>query len=352
MTKKIKKYKVGIDSETYAISMVESPAIESDFVALSKEEKKRVFLESDERHMVYGAALIPDKDIYRNNGEQEFYISFTKESIEKMSQDFMKNYRQNEVTLDHEEMANDITITESWLVEDPYKDKANALGINVPKGTWMVGMKVNQIDVWERVKSGELKGFSVESMISLEDFSKQNTNNMNIETNDMGFWNKMKEVLAEVFSKKEGDIEPIDMEELAANSGFTNVEEYEKEVEAVKEELGEQNAPTEPQAQEPTVETPKTEEPVTEEPNVEEPKPTEEAQKAEEKPQENNKHLEELINSLKEEINALKEMNNGLNDKVKELSKEPSTKPVNTNAKPSAADTYSAWREQLRNMIR
>lgn len=352
MTKKIKKYKVGIDSETYAISMVESPAIESDFVALSKEEEKRVFLESDERHMCYGAALIPDKDIYRNNGEQEFYISFTKESIEKMSQDFMKNYRQNEVTLDHEEMANDITITESWLVEDPYKDKANALGINVPKGTWMVGMKVNQIDVWERVKSGELKGFSVESMISLEDFSKQNTNNMNIETNDMGFWNKMKEVLAEVFSKKEGDIEPIDMEELAANSGFTNVEEYEKEVEAVKEELGEQNAPTEPQAQEPTVETPKTEEPVTEEPNVEEPKPTEEAPKAEEKPQEDNKHLEELINSLKEEINSLKEMNNGLNDKIKELSKEPSTKPVNTNAKPSAADTYSAWREQLRNMIR
>ena len=137
MAKKIKKYKVGIDSETYAISMVEFPAIESDFVALEKdeEEKTQVFLESNERHMVYGAALIPDKDIYRNNGEQEFYISFTKESIEKMSQEFMKNYRQNEVTLDHEEMANDITITESWLVEDPYKDKANALGINVPQGT-------------------------------------------------------------------------------------------------------------------------------------------------------------------------------------------------------------------------
>ena len=347
MAKKIKKYKVGIDSETYAISMVESPAIESDFVALSKEEEKRVFLESDERHMVYGAALIPDKDIYRNNGEQEFYISFTKESIEKMSQDFMKNYRQNEVTLDHDEMANGITITESWLVEDTYKDKANALGINVPKGSWMIGMKVNQIDVWERVKSGELKGFSVESMISLEDFSKQNTNNMNIETNDM-FWDKLKNILKDTFSKK---VEESTIYELAANSGFTNVEEYEKEVEAVKEELEEQNATTEPQAQEPTVETPKTEEPVTEEPNVEEPKPTEEAQKAEEKPQENNKHLEELINSLKEEINALKEMNSGLNDKVKELSKEPSAKPVNTNAKPSAADTYSAWREKMRSMI-
>ena len=344
MAKKIKKYKVGIDSETYAISMVESPAIESDFVALSKEEEKRVFLESDERHMVYGAALIPDKDIYRNNGEQEFYISFTKESIEKMSQDFMKNYRQNEVTLDHDEMANDITITESWLVEDPYKDKANALGINVPKGSWMIGMKVNQIDVWDRVKSGELKGFSVESMISLEDFSKQNTNNMNIETNDM-FWDKLKNILKDTFSKK---VEEPTIDELAANSGFTNVEDYQKEVEAVKAELEEQNAeePTLEPTVEPTVEEPKPEEEQkVDEPTVEEPK-------VEEKPKEDNtKHLEELIGSLKEEINALKEMNSGLNDKVKELSKEPSAKPVNTNAKPSAADTYSAWREQMRSMI-
>ena len=348
MAKKIKKYKVGIDSETYAISMVESPAIESDFVALSKEEEVKVFLESEERHMVYGAALIPDKDIYRNNGEQEFYISFTKESIEKMSQDFMKNYRQNEVTLDHEEMANDITITESWLVEDPYKDKANALGINVPQGTWMVGMKVNQIDVWERVKTGELKGFSVESMISLEDFSKQNNDNMDIKTDDM-FWDKLKNILKEAFSKKaEASVEPIDMEDLAANSGFTNVEDYQKEVEAVKAELEEQNA-AEPAVEptvEPTVEEPKPQE----EPKVEE--VVEEEPKVEDKPKEDNtKHLEELIGSLKEEINALKEMNSGLNEKVKELSKEPSTKPVNTNAKPSAADTYSAWREQMRSMI-
>ena len=349
MTKKIKKYKVGIDSETYAISLVESPAIESDFVALAKEEeeKQQVFLESNEKHMVYGAALIPDKDIYRNNGEQEFYINFTKESIERMSQDFMKEYRQYEVKTDHDDIANEVCVVESWLVSDSYKDKSNALGINVPEGAWMIGMKVNNIDTWERIKAGELKGFSVESMISLEEFSKQNNDNMNIETNDMGFWNKMKEVLAEVFSKKEGDIEPIDMEELAANSGLTNVEDYQKEVEAVKAELEGQNA-AEPAVEptvEPTVEEPKpVEEPKVEEPVVEEPK-------VEEKPKEDNKHLEELINSLKEEINALKDMNNGLNEKVKELSKEPSAKPDNTNAKPSATDTYSAWREQMRSMI-
>ena len=333
MAKKIKKYKVGIDSETYAISMVEFPAIESDFVALEKdeEEKTQVFLESNERHMVYGAALIPDKDIYRNNGEQEFYISFTKESIEKMSQEFMKNYRQNEVTLDHEEMANDITITESWLVEDPYKDKANALGINVPQGTWMIGMKVNQIDVWERVKSGELKGFSVESMISLEDFSKQNDNNMDItKTDEMGFWNRMREILNEVFSnKKEDGVEPVDMEDLEAQEPQT-----EPTVE-----------PTEPTVEEPTQE-PLVEEP-TQEPTVEEPKPTEEP-----KPQDNS-HLEELINSLRSEIEALKESNTGLQDKLKEMSKQPSTQPVNTNAKQTGvgSSTYAQWREQMRNMI-
>ena len=332
MAKKIKKYKVGCDSETYAISMVEAPAIESDFVALAeqKEEKQQVFLESNERHMLYGAALIPEKDIYRNNGEQEFYISFTKESIEKMSQDFMKEYRQHEVKTDHDEVANEVCVVESWLVEDSYKDKANALGINVPEGTWMIGMKVNNIETWERVKSGELKGFSVASMLTLEEFSKQTDNNMNIEANDMNFWNKMKEVLAEVFSKKE------------------EVVEEPQEIEPTNIELEEQpqSEPTpEPQ---PTVEEPKVEEPVVEEPKVEEPKPQEEP-KVEEQPKDN--HLEELVNSLKEEIKALKDMNNGLQEKIKDLGKQPSAEPIKPNAKPSQADSYSAWREQMRKMI-
>lgn len=331
MAKKIKKYKVGCDSETYAISMVEAPAIESDFVALAeqKEEKQQVFLESNERHMVYGAALIPEKDIYRNNGEQEFYISFTKESIEKMSQDFMKEYRQHEVKTDHEDVANEVCVVESWLVEDSYKDKANALGINVPEGTWMVGMKVNNIETWERVKAGELKGFSVESMLTLEEFSKQNDNNMNIEANEM-FWDKLINVLKETFSKKE------------------EVVEEPNEIEPTNIDLEEQT-PSEPTPEpQPTVEEPKVEEPVVEEPKVEEPKPQEEP-KVEEQPKDN--HLEELVNSLKEEIKALKDMNNGLQEKIKDLGKQPSAEPIKPNAKPSQADSYSAWREQMRKMI-
>ena len=323
MAKKLKKYKVGCDSETYAISMVEMPAIESNFVALAKEEeeKRQVFLESDERHMVYGAALIPDLDIYRNDGEHEYYINFSKESIEKMSQDFMKEYRQHEVTVDHEDVANEVCVVESWLVEDPYKDKANALGINVSQGTWMVGMKVNNIETWERVKEGSLKGFSVESLVSLEEFSKTE-NNMNIETNEM-FWDKLINVLKETFSKKEEvveeepQIEEVALEEQPAN---------EPAPEPVSEPVPEpEPAPVPEPAPEPVVE------PVNE--PVEAPKV--------------DNHLEELVNSLKEEINALKEVNTGLQEKIKDMSRQPSAAPINTNAKPSAADTYSAWREQM-----
>lgn len=334
MAKKIKKFKVGTDSETYAISMVEEPAIEVDYVALAKQEEREVKLSSDERHICYGPALIPNKDIYRNNGEQEFYINFTEESIVKMSQDFMKEYRQHEVTLDHNTEADEVYIVESWLVEDPYKDKANALGFNVPKNTWMVGMKVNNIEVWDRVKAGELKGFSVESMISLEEFSK-NDNNMDIKTDEM-FWDKLKNILKDTFSKKE---EPVEIEP-------TNID-----LEA------------EPQAEpQPTVEAPKAEEPKPqEEPKAEENPiidggdpheilaPKAEEPKQEEAPVEQPKdnHLEELINNLKDEIAALKEMNTGLQEKIKDLGKQPSTNPVNTNAKPSASSTYSAWREQM-----
>ena len=329
--------------------MVESPAIEETLVALEEQKPIKVQLADEDKYMVYSAVLVPDRPIYRRNEDgDEFYIEFTKESIEKMAQEYLMNYRQNEITLDHETMANDITLVESWIKTDMYKDKSVAIGLSedLPIGTWIAGLKVNQIDAWNRIKNGELRGFSVESMISLEEFSKQeqNTNNMNIETNDM-FWDKLKNILKDTFSKK---VEEPTVEELAANSGFTNVEDYQKEVEAVKAELEEQNAeePAVEPTVEPTVEEPKpAEEPKVDEPVVEEPK-------VEEKPKEDNtKHLEELIGSLKEEINALKEMNSGLNDKVKELSKEPSAKPVNTNAKPSASDTYSAWREQMRSMI-
>ena len=340
MSKKLKKFKVGIDSETYAISMVDEPAIEEEFVALAKEEEKvEIQLSEDEKHMVYGAVLVPDKDIYRNNGEQEFYISFSKESIEKMSQDFMKEYRQKEVTLDHSEEASEVCVVESWIKADLFKDKSVALGLNeqLPVGTWFAGMKVNNIETWDRIKAGELRGFSVESIISLEEFGKQNENNMDInETNDMNFWSKMKEVLSEVFASTS----------LSANKEEELYEDInEQKTELIEAELEEQAPET---ATETVVET--TDEPTqaVEEPTVEEPKAAEIT--VIDEPEVDN-HLEELVNSLRQEIETLKEMNNGLQDKVKEMGKQPSAEPINPQAKPSAADTYSAWREKMRQML-
>jgi len=336
MGKKIKKYKVGVDSETYAISLVEEPAIEETLVALSDQKEIKVQMANEEKHMVYSAVLVPDKPIYRRNDEgEEFYVEFTKESIEKMSQQFLKEYKQNEITLDHETMASDITVVESWIKSDLYKDKSVALGLNenLPVGTWFAGMKVNQIDVWDRIKSGELKGFSVESLIRLEEFGKQKENNMVIdETNEMGFWNKMKELLAEAFGKKEEEVQP------EPNT-----------IESTNIDLEEQTPPAEPVVETPQ-EAPKVEEPA---PVQEEPKqePVEPENKPQEAPKPQDNHLEELVNSLKEEIAALKEMNTGLQDKIKDLGKQPSAAPINTNAKPSAADTYSAWREKMRGML-
>lgn len=343
MKKKIKKYKVGIDSETYAISLVDMPAIESDFVALAKqeEEKKQILLEKDEKHLVVGAVLIPDKDIYRYDGENEYYISFTKESIEKMSQEFLKEYRQNEVTLDHEEMASEVTMVESWLVADSYKDKSNALGINVPEGTWMAAFKVNNIETWERIKKGELNGFSVESMISLEEFNKQNKNDEKMTNEEMNLFQKFKEWLS---STKEEEVKDAFLESAATTPmDFEVMPQAEPTVEPQAEPK------VEPQA-EPTVEPP-VEEPKVEEPKVE---PTVEPQNEPTEPKvEDNSHLEELINNLKAEIEALKETNSGLQEKINDLGKRPSTQPINTNAKNggNGGDNYATWREQMRNMI-
>lgn len=324
MAKTIKKYKVGLDSETYKISMVSEPAIEVDYVALAKQDEIEVKLSSDERHICYGPALIPNKDIYRNNGEQEFYINFTEDSIVKMSQDFMKDYRQHEVNLQHEDNVDEVYVCESWIVEDPYRDKANALGFNVPKNTWMIGMKVNNIDTWDRVKSGELKGFSVESAIHLEEFNKQNENDMEVENET--FWAKLKSILFEALGKEEKPTEE-------------SVEEV------VEEKLEEET----PKAEEKPQEEPKVEEPteVKEEPKEEPVEPKNEPEEAKEEPKKEDNHLEELISSLKSEIEALKEMNGGLQEKIKALGKQPSTKPVSTNAKPNPKDTYSQWRQQM-----
>ena len=330
-TRKIKKYKVGIDSETEAISMVTEPAIESDFVFFSKDKDivKEAF-SSDEKHMVYGAVLRPDFPIYRYDGENEYYLEFTSESIERMARDYMMNYRQGNVTIQHEEYANEVFMVESWIKQDMDKDKSVSVGLDksLPIGTWFCGFYVNNNDIWERIKSGELKGFSVEAMIDLEDFAKVKKED-EFEMNET-FWDKLKTIVNEALGKKE---EKMEEQPIVNEPQPTAVTEPQPTV-------VEEPKPSEPTVVEepkPTVEEPKAEE---------EPKPTEEP-----KPNDDGNHLNDLIASLREEISALKEANTVLAEKVNDLGKMPSANPINVNGKNGTPSTYSSWRDMMANMI-
>ena len=149
---------IGVD----AISIVESPAIESDFVALKNQEIKLAEVDK-EKKILMGALLIPNKPIYRNGGEGEYYIFFSKDTIVKASQMFLQNGKQSNSTLEHNQALNGLTLVESWLVEDEVMDKSRKYGLNVPVGTWMGSVKVNNEDVWnEYVKTNKVKGFSIE----------------------------------------------------------------------------------------------------------------------------------------------------------------------------------------------
>ena len=149
---------IGVD----AISIVESPAIESDFVALKNQEIKLAEVDK-EKKILMGALLIPNKPIYRNGGEGEYYIYFSKDTIVKASQMFLQNGKQSNSTLEHNQALNGLTLVESWIVEDKVKDKTALYGLDVPVGTWMGSVKVNNDDVWnEYVKTNKVKGFSIE----------------------------------------------------------------------------------------------------------------------------------------------------------------------------------------------
>lgn len=145
-----------------AISVVSQPAIESNFVALKSEEIKLAEV-SNEKRILMGAVLIPEKPIYRKNGEDEYYIYFSKDTVNKASQLFFKNGNQSNWTLEHNKEIKGLTVVESWIVEDTQKDKSAIYNLSVPVGTWMASVKVEDDTIWnEYVKTGIVKGFSLE----------------------------------------------------------------------------------------------------------------------------------------------------------------------------------------------
>lgn len=314
---KIKHYAVTIDSDVYAISLVDCPAIEEDFIFLSKQKEEQVFLEKEDKHLIVGAVLVPDKPIYRNNGKEEFYIQFSKETIEKLAHEYLMNGRIYSVTTQHQDVADDVALVESWI-KTSENDKSNDYGMNLPIGTWLVSMKVENEDVWGRVKSGELRGFSIESFVNLDEINlhKQDKNMTEekleaIQVDD-NFWDKLRSIIANALGK------PQESEKVEKTVGEMEIEGGSKDEKPRVEEMAEEvEAPVDEVA--PMID--EIAKDVIEE--VNEQAPTEEVKI---------KELEAVIDALKEEINKKDAMIEEMSKNIEKLSKQPSAEPVRVEA--------------------
>lgn len=152
----------------FAISLVETPAIEENFVALSDEPVNKFSLElkavDEKRKVVVGYALIPDKEIYRNQGGKEFNIKFSAETVAQAAKLYMKQLNLANVTSEHEKPVQGCYVMESWITEDKKADKVNLYGIDPIVGGWAVMMSLTD-EEYDKVEEGTYKGFSIEAML-------------------------------------------------------------------------------------------------------------------------------------------------------------------------------------------
>ena len=147
-----------------AISLVTSPAIEQDFVFFGKEKNNLTFAKVDEeKRMLVSPALIPNKQIFRHdpNTDSEYYVYFSKETVRKASELYLKHNNHHKATYQHQDRVSGVLTVESWIKEGD-QDKSKLYGYDLPDGTWFVKMKIENDDLWQKIKGGELKGLSIE----------------------------------------------------------------------------------------------------------------------------------------------------------------------------------------------
>ena len=147
-----------------AISLVNSPAIEQDFVFFGKEKNNLTFAKVDEeKRMLVSPALIPNKQIFRYdpNTDSDYYVYFSPETVRKASELYLKHNNHHKATHEHSERVSGVLTVESWIKEGD-SDKSKMYGFDLPNGTWFVKMKIENEDLWQKIKAGELKGLSIE----------------------------------------------------------------------------------------------------------------------------------------------------------------------------------------------
>lgn len=174
MKKKLPVFELKINVEDEAIvdsiALVEQPAIESDFLAFTKSYAQELFKVNDERMELLGAAMIPDKLIYRVDTQtnEEYNVYFTKETIRQIAQHYFKSGFQKSLNMNHTSVPAKSFIFQSFIV-----DKAKGInapkGIEAPEGSWIIGVKCEDPEVWDSIKLGVVKGFSIEGVFQFLD---------------------------------------------------------------------------------------------------------------------------------------------------------------------------------------
>lgn len=319
---KLKNYRVKPStSDIYAVSLVEEEAVESGFIALSKQKQPMDFkIHNEEKRMLYGVALRADFPIYRRYGEDEFYLTFDANAIERLVNKFMSNYGQKSFTIDHMEPAEGIVITESWLVKDTENDKSNALGLeNVSEGSWIIGCKINNDEIWQSIREGRWHGFSIESWIDMEEIeefkkiNKENKEDMAVKKSKFDeMMDKIKSIISDAVTEADGE----DME--------VQEEIVDEAADAVEEVVNKDETGTTDEVVEAAEDKTPTEEIVNDVVDTvqEETQTTDEAVD----------NLQEVVDQLQAEVDSLKAENEELKKKNQKMSKQPSTKVV-TNKK-------------------
>ena len=316
--KNIRIYEVVEDeSEVFKISLVEEPAIEASMVYFAKQRPEFVTLESDERHMIFAPVLRPDFPIYRRDWDgEEYYIRFSKKSVERLAHDYLRNGYQWNWSTDHEKDVPELTLVESWIKMSE-NDKSVTLGLDpgLEIGTWFVGVYVNNVEVWERVKSGDFGGLSMEALLRLDElaFSKhkisdnKNEKMTKDEMNNETFLERIKQIVVEALNLNKAD-------------------------EQVEEEVKLEETPAEEQAEE-KVELEET--PIEETPEEPEEEPKDEEKEA----------MRAKIDELNAVIDELNAKVAELTGQVEKLSKQPSAKEIKASATTQKQSPYEVIKQ-------
>jgi len=240
-------FKEGQTEGVYALSVVEDPAMQDMWIALSEQPQTIEFAQVDqEKRLLLGAALIPNKRIYRNIDGNEFYITFSEQTIESLAHEFMKRQYNNNSSEEHQVKLSGMSVVQSWIVEDPEKDKSSIYGKSYEKGTWVAMMKVDNDEAWAKVKSGELKGFSIDAFLALQEINLKTEINMNDEAKKSlkdeildgvkALFNAQKEETVEEVKEVENiEVQPEEVKEDVVEAEATTDRDF--DVEALKKEL-------------------------------------------------------------------------------------------------------------------